>query len=207
MEAVAAGECAPTQLVKREEAVEKNWQATMAHPPEEAVEALLPDAGLHDVCIDDEVGRKASERDNNMRKEIRRYIEQGRTFVLQHITVDKIRSLFVFTGIGEEKPFALPPSQQRYQQLVSNLSFFLVNYVLLTFIIGTLYVLYQPTLILWCALIGGGWAYVVKFAPETVEVGGRTVNKKEMGFAMSAVTVLILLYCMLIPLFYVIFIR
>jgi hypothetical protein len=48
---------------------------------------------------------------------------------------------------------------------------------------------------------------VVNVAPETVKVGGRLVSKKEMGLAMSAVTVLIVLWFMIMPLIYVVLFR
>mmetsp|Transcript_2925 Transcript_2925/g.4490 ORF Transcript_2925/g.4490 Transcript_2925/m.4490 type:complete len:241 (+) Transcript_2925:56-778(+) len=107
-----------------------------------------------------------------------------------------LRSPTVFFGLGEEKPFYL----ERVPSLVTervkhNLSFFYLNYALLTALLFALTLLISPSAIIGIGLLGFAWMAVIRATAEgSVEIKGITVTQKQATIAMSGFSVIVLIW-------------
>jgi hypothetical protein len=132
-----------------------------------------------------------------------------------------IRSPTVFFGFGEEKPFYV----ERVPSLVTervkhNLSFFYINYALLTAVLFCLTLLISPSAIIGIGLLGFAWMAVIRATAEgSVEIKGEankvsfflflsfylmplftsifpgiTVTQKQASIAMSGFSVIVLIW-------------
>mmetsp|Transcript_14364 Transcript_14364/g.17460 ORF Transcript_14364/g.17460 Transcript_14364/m.17460 type:complete len:243 (-) Transcript_14364:275-1003(-) len=108
---------------------------------------------------------------------------------------EDIRSVSVFFGIGEEKPFYLEkiPSLVT-ERLRHNVSFFYFNYFLLTAVLFCLTLLVSPGAIIGIGILGFAWLAVIRATSEgSCKVGPITVSQKQATVAMSVFSGLILL--------------
>ena len=107
-----------------------------------------------------------------------------------------LRSPTVFFGIGEEKPFYL----ERVPSLVSerirhNISFFYLNYILLTAVLFCLTLLISPSAIIGIGLLGFAWMAVIKATAEgSMQVKGITITQKQASIGMGGLSVLVLIW-------------
>jgi hypothetical protein len=130
---------------------------------------------------------------NVVREPLGRFVSMAR----EKFSLGRLRSVFLFTGVGEGKPFAMPPSHLARAQLLSNLDYYAVNYLALLFLMGFFVCMYYPGFGFWVAALCGGW-YVVLFvdAPPLVLLG-REVGDVQKTAAMLALTVLVvMLWCL-----------
>lgn len=107
-----------------------------------------------------------------------------------------LRSPTVFFGIGEEKPFYL----ERVPSLVTervrhNLSFFYLNYIMVTGLLFCLTLLISPSAIIGIGLLGFAWMAVIKATSGgSMQVKGITVTQKQASIGMGVVSVLVLIW-------------
>lgn len=75
----------------------------------------------------------------------------------------KLRSISVFFGIGEERPFYVEKAPSLLMTRVQhNLSFFYLNYMAVTAMLFCLTLLISPSAIIGIGLLGGLWFYVIR---------------------------------------------
>ena len=114
----------------------------------------------------------------------------------EKFAVARLRSVFVFTGVGEAKPFAMPPTHLARTQLMSNLDYYATNYLALLFVVGALVCLYYPGFGFWVALLLAGW-YAVLFLQQPIVIRGYELTEFQKTAAMAALTVLVvMLWCL-----------
>ena len=81
----------------------------------------------------------------------------------QLLNRQKLRGVTVVFGIGEERPFYVEKAPSLLvARLKHNTQFFLLNYVLITFIMFCLSVLTHPGTLIGLGLLGALWAYVIR---------------------------------------------
>lgn len=78
---------------------------------------------------------------------------------------EHLRSISVFFGIGEERPFYIEkvPSLLM-ERLRHNVAFFYLNYMLLTAVLFVLTLLISPSAIIGIGLLALAWMYVIKMS-------------------------------------------
>lgn len=121
----------------------------------------------------------------------------------QAISIRHIRGIHPFLGLGEEKPFTIPPREIVTRRCRFNALFFATNYTILvgTLSVLTMYVytinylnancisLMNPLFLFAIVMVALGWAYVAKLANNDDEmnpilIAGRKVTSKERSLAM-----------------------
>jgi hypothetical protein len=90
----------------------------------------------------------------------------------------RMRGVSVCFGIGEERPFYVEKSPILLVPRVKhNLSFFYMNYAIVTGIIFCLTLLITPSAIIGIGLLGALWAYVIRQSQNgSLVVAGKHVN-------------------------------
>ncbi|KAL7466491.1 hypothetical protein ACHAXS_006789, partial [Conticribra weissflogii] len=108
----------------------------------------------------------------------------------------QLRSPTVFFGIGEEKPFYFErvPSLIT-ERLKHNISFFYLNYILITGILFCLTLLISPSAIIGIGLLGFAWMAVIRATADgSMQVKGITITQKQASIAMAGLSVLVLIW-------------
>jgi hypothetical protein len=78
---------------------------------------------------------------------------------------DHLRSVSVFFGIGEDRPFYVEKVPSLIMgRLKHNISFFYLNYMLLTAVLFVLTLLISPSAIIGIGLLALAWIYVIKMS-------------------------------------------
>jgi len=110
--------------------------------------------------------------------------------------LDYLRSLKVFLGIGEEKPFYLERSLSLIvPRLSHNLNFFYLNYLIITGILFLLTLLISPSAIIVIGLLALAWMSVIKATLEgSCTVKGFTLSQRQASLAMSVVSLFVFIY-------------
>lgn len=81
----------------------------------------------------------------------------------QLLNRQKLRGVTVVFGIGEERPFYVEKAPSLLlARLKHNTQFFLLNYILVSFVMFCLTVLTRPFTIIGLGLLGALWVYVVR---------------------------------------------
>lgn len=93
-------------------------------------------------------------------QETKDYISQAQK---QLFNREHLRSVSVFFGIGEERPFYVEkvPSLLM-ERLRHNVAFFYLNYMLLTAVLFVLTLLISPSAIIGIGLLALAWMYVIR---------------------------------------------
>jgi len=109
---------------------------------------------------------------------------------------DQLRSPTIFFGIGEEKPFYFErtPSLivERFQH---NVSFFYLNYLLLTAILFALTLLISPSALIGIAFLAVAWVSVIRVTKDgAFSFQGISVSQKHASLAMTIVSALVLFW-------------
>ena len=88
---------------------------------------------------------------------------------------DHIRSLTVYFGIGEERPFYVEKTPSLLvERLRHNLSFFYLNYLMLTGILFCLTLLISPSAIIGMGLLALAWMWVIRASQSgTLAISGK----------------------------------
>jgi hypothetical protein len=107
-----------------------------------------------------------------------------------------IRSPTIFFGIGEEGPFYVEKVPSLLTERVRhNLSFFYLNYGMVTTIFFCLTLLISPSAIIGIALLGLGWVALIRATSDgSVQVKGITISQKHASIAMGGVSVIVLIW-------------
>ena len=81
----------------------------------------------------------------------------------------RLRSVSVCFGIGEERPFYVEKAPALLMARVKhNLSFFFMNYLMLTGLLFCLTLLVSPSAIIGIGLLGALWVYAVSYTHLTL---------------------------------------
>mmetsp|Transcript_1124 Transcript_1124/g.1633 ORF Transcript_1124/g.1633 Transcript_1124/m.1633 type:complete len:241 (+) Transcript_1124:207-929(+) len=107
-----------------------------------------------------------------------------------------LRSLRVFFGIGEEKPFFFEKSPSLIMvRLQHNLSFFYLNYLLMTVILFILTLITNPLAIIGMVIIAFGWLYVARAAVDgNLQLAGVSISQKAAAIPMGIFSVILLFW-------------
>lgn len=108
----------------------------------------------------------------------------------------RVRSVSVCFGIGEERPFYVEKAPALLMARVKhNLSFFFMNYLMLTGLLFCLTLLVSPSAIIGIGLLGALWVYVIRQTQAgTLMLLGRNVNQNQATVALSIVSCFVLIW-------------
>eukprot|EP00934_Nitzschia_sp_Nitz4_P008137 Nitzschia sp. Nitz4//scaffold30_size153850//9938//10887//NITZ4_002757-RA/size153850-augustus-gene-0.65-mRNA-1//-1//CDS//3329547199//8127//frame0 len=118
----------------------------------------------------------------------------------------KLRSVTVVFGMGEERPFYLEKVPSLLvARLRHNVQFFFMNYVLLTALVFALFcttLLLSPISIIKLALLGGLWVYTMrKTQSGFLQVGSVSISQQNVLIGLSLFTA-VMLFLMLTSIFW-----
>mmetsp|Transcript_4849 Transcript_4849/g.10424 ORF Transcript_4849/g.10424 Transcript_4849/m.10424 type:complete len:243 (-) Transcript_4849:29-757(-) len=107
-----------------------------------------------------------------------------------------LRSPTIFFGIGDEQPFYI----EKVPSLIAerarhNLSFFYLNYALVTTVLFCLTLLISPSAIIGMGLLGFAWMALLRATSEgSMQVKGITITQKHASMGMGVLTVFVLIW-------------
>uniref|UniRef100_A0A7S1UXJ1 PRA1 family protein n=1 Tax=Grammatophora oceanica TaxID=210454 RepID=A0A7S1UXJ1_9STRA len=109
---------------------------------------------------------------------------------------DNLRSITVFFGIGEERPFYVEKAPSLlFARLKHNLQFFYLNYLLVFAVLFVLTLIISPSAIIGIALLGFAWVYVVRRTSEgSTKVYNFTITQKQATIGMGIISAFVLMY-------------
>jgi len=109
---------------------------------------------------------------------------------------EQLRTVSVFFGIGEERPFYLEKNPSLLvARLRHNLTFFYLNYMLMTAAIFLFTVVFSPTKILGIGLLGMAWMWVVRSTQNgSLRVGNIAIPQKQVLVGMAIFSAFIMVY-------------
>jgi len=128
-----------------------------------------------------------------MTQETRDYISETRK---SHIfNYDQLRSLMVFFGMGEERPFYFE-SSLIFQRVPYNLSFFYFNYILMTVILFAFTVMVNPFVLLSIAGLGFVWLRLLVATKDgaRIQILFVSLTQKQTTLAMAVISVIVLIW-------------
>jgi len=107
-----------------------------------------------------------------------------------------LRSPTVFFGIGEEQAFYVEKVPSLLTERIKhNMSFFYLNYALVTTLLFCLTLLISPSAIIGIGLLGFAWLAVIRATSEgQMQVKGITITQKQATIAMGGVSILALIW-------------
>lgn len=102
---------------------------------------------------------------------------------------DHIRSITVYFGIGEERPFYIEKTPSLlWERLRHNLSFFYLNYLLLTGVLFCLTLLISPSAIIGMGLLALAWMWVIRASQSgTLAISGNKTKMRVVQFWIGRV--------------------
>eukprot|EP00522_Entomoneis_paludosa_P005855 CAMPEP_0172458106 /NCGR_PEP_ID=MMETSP1065-20121228/25788_1 /TAXON_ID=265537 /ORGANISM="Amphiprora paludosa, Strain CCMP125" /LENGTH=224 /DNA_ID=CAMNT_0013212189 /DNA_START=60 /DNA_END=734 /DNA_ORIENTATION=+ len=109
---------------------------------------------------------------------------------------EHLRTLTVFFGIGEERPFYIEKTPSLLvERLRHNAAFFYLNYFLLTAILFCLTLVISPSAIIGMALLAAAWMWVIR-ASQTgaLKIGGISIPQQTATIVMGIISIFALLY-------------
>jgi len=88
---------------------------------------------------------------------------------------DHLRSVSLFFGIGEERPFYVEKVPSLIMERVRhNISFFYLNYILLTAVLFCLTLFISPSAIIGLALLAMAWMWVIRSSQDgSLKIGSK----------------------------------
>jgi PRA1 family protein len=109
---------------------------------------------------------------------------------------DHLRSITVLFGIGEERPFYIEKNMSLLvERIRHNITFFYLNYLVLTAILFCLTLITSWTAVFGIGLLAAAWAVVIRATQSgSLTVGGVSIPQKTVTVAMAAVSVFVLMY-------------
>jgi len=121
------------------------------------------------------------------------YITSAKSKIINR---DHLRPISVFFGIGEEKPFYLEKTPSLVVSRVNhNISFFYMNYILMTAVLFVLTLIISPGAIIGIGLLGIAWASVLKATNDgSVTFYGITITQKQASIVMGVVSGFVLIH-------------
>jgi PRA1 family protein len=108
----------------------------------------------------------------------------------------RLRPISVVFGMGEERPFYLERAPSLVVERVRhNVSFFYLNYMLLTAILFGLTVLITPTAILGLGLLAVAWMYTIRSAINgQLHIGAIAIQQKHASILLTIVSVFVMFH-------------
>jgi len=100
--------------------------------------------------------------------------ESTKTYVSSLFKREHLRGITVYFGIGEERPFYLEKNPALLlERLRHNVSFFYLNYMLLTGVLFCLTLLISPSAIIGIAILALAWMWVIRASQTgSLAIGG-----------------------------------
>ena len=122
--------------------------------------------------------------------------ESTKTYVGSIFNRQHLRSISVCFGIGEERAFYVEKNPALLvERLRHNITFFYLNYLLLTAVLFILTTLLSPTTILGGALLGMAWLWFIRAtASGTLSVGGLHIPQKTAALAMGVISIFLVMW-------------
>jgi hypothetical protein len=107
---------------------------------------------------------------------------------------EKLRSMVVFFGMGEEKPFYLESAPSLFvARLKHNMSFFYLNYFVITATLFVLTLLISPSAIIGIGLLAAAWFVLIRSTQNGyLTIKGISISQKNATIAMTVISVLVL---------------
>lgn len=107
-----------------------------------------------------------------------------------------LRSITVFFGMGEERPFYVEKSPVLLTaRLRHNVKFFYLNYMIVFAILFILTMITSFSTMIGLVCLGGAWLYVIKASDGgTLKLGAIQISQKIATLGMSGVSVLVLFW-------------
>jgi hypothetical protein len=101
--------------------------------------------------------------------------ESTKNYVGTLFSREQLRSVTVYFGIGEERPFYVEKTPSLLvERLRHNFTFFYLNYMLLTAVFFCLTLFISPTAIIGMAILAAGWMWVIKMSSSgSLNLAGR----------------------------------
>jgi len=108
----------------------------------------------------------------------------------QLFTRERLRSISVCFGIGEERPFYVEKTPSLLiARIKHNARFFYLNYLVLLAVLFGLTLFVTPSAILGIALLAAAWVYVVRTSKSgSLKLGSFTITQTQATIAMAIVT-------------------
>jgi len=109
---------------------------------------------------------------------------------------DQLRSPTVFFGIGEEKPFYIEKIPSLIVERVRhNISFFYLNYILMTSILFVLTMLVHPVSLIGIVILGLAWMGLLRASKDgSLELSMITLTQKQASLGMTVISALVLFW-------------
>jgi len=135
----------------------------------------------------------ASTITNALPESTKDYIKETREKMFNR---DQLRSPTIFFGIGEEKPFYFERTPSLIvERLQHNVSFFYLNYLLLTAILFALTLLISPSALIGIACLAVGWVSLIRATKDgAFSFQGISLSQKHASLAMTIVSALVLFW-------------
>ena len=108
----------------------------------------------------------------------------------------RLRPLTVVFGMGEERPFYLERAPSLVLERVRhNVSFFYLNYMLLTAILFALTVLITPKAIIGLGLLAVAWIYTIRSAINgQIHIGAVGIQQKHATVLLTIISIFVMLH-------------
>lgn len=109
---------------------------------------------------------------------------------------DQLRSPTIFFGIGEETPFYFERTPSLIvERLQHNVSFFYLNYIILTALLFALTLLISPSALIGIAFLAVAWVSVIRATKDgAFSYQGISLSQKHASLAMTIVSGLVLFW-------------
>jgi len=109
---------------------------------------------------------------------------------------EHLRGIAVFFGIGEERPFYVEKTPSLLvERLRHNITFFYLNYMILTGVFFCLTLLISPSAIIGIGLLALAWMWVIKASQSgSLTISGINIPQKTATLAMGVISIFVLLY-------------
>jgi len=109
---------------------------------------------------------------------------------------EKLRSISVCFGIGEERPFYVEKTPSLLVSRVKhNAQFFYLNYLLLLAVLFALTLFVSPSAILGIALLAGSWVFVIKSSQSgSLKIGSISISQNQATAGMGVISAFVLIY-------------
>mmetsp|Transcript_1765 Transcript_1765/g.3876 ORF Transcript_1765/g.3876 Transcript_1765/m.3876 type:complete len:226 (+) Transcript_1765:130-807(+) len=109
---------------------------------------------------------------------------------------DHIRSITVYFGIGEDRPFYFEKTPSLLlERLRHNVTFFYLNYLLLTGVLFCLTLLISPSAIIGMGILALAWMWVIRASQSgSLSISGIQIPQRTASIVMAMISVFVLLW-------------
>jgi len=109
---------------------------------------------------------------------------------------DRLRSIYVCFGIGEERAFYIEKTPSLLVARVKhNAQFFYLNYLLMSAVIFGLTLFVTPSAIIGIAILAAGWVYIIRASQSgSLQIGSFTFSQTQVTIAMGAISAFSLIW-------------